>query len=332
MDSKKRLQLMAVITGVSLLWLSGCHANRKPHSEAAVVKAADHTATEVKTAQQVEKNTNEIDLPIKQEVRQSFKLAPNATVSIANINGLLEVETTDSDTAEIYIVRSVRQQDDFNDRDLMIETQSGELRIARSMSQQNDSNNRDSMGEKQSDKLRIRVLQQRKRSFWSMLTPRSDERQRAYLKLPRQVHLYTNGVNGPTRIGEIGGRVEVGGANGPVTVARATGGTEIHGVNGKVEVTLAQLTQGVQVNGVNGNIDLRFAGAVNADIEVRGVNGNINPELPNMTVMNKKYGRLEARVGSGGAPIEVRGVNGNINLLPALTAKSVVTATKTESR
>lgn len=335
MDSKQRLLWIAVITGLSLLLLGGCRMHRKARSEA-VVKAADNPViVETKPTQQVEKSADEIDLPVKQEVRQSYKLAPNATVSIAGVNGLLEVETSDTDKAEIYIVRSVRQQDDFNDRDLMIETQSDKLRIVRSVRRQDDFNERNLLIEPQNDKLRIRFQQQRKRSFWSMLTPRSDERQRAYLKLPRQIHLYTNGVNGVTRIGEIGGRVEVHGSNGPVTVARATGGAEVGGVNGNIEITLAQLTKGVQVHGVNGNINLRFVGALNADIEVRGVNGEVNPELPNVTVMDKKRGRLEARVGSGGAPIEVHSVNGNINLLPALTAQTAkpnTTTAKTAAR
>jgi hypothetical protein len=217
----------------------------------------------------------------------------------------------------------------------VIETQSGESRIARSVGQPDGLNDRDSTNEKQSDKLRIRIQQQRKRSFWSMLTPRSEERQRAYLRLPRQINFYANGVNGVTRIGEIGGRVTVGGANGPVTIARATGGAEAHGVNGNIEMTLVQLSKGIQVNGVNGNVTLRFAGAVNADVAVRGITGNVNPELPNMTVLDKKQGRLEARVGNGGAPIEVRGVNGNINLLPALaaqTAKPAATTTRAEAK
>jgi hypothetical protein len=320
-DRKKTTRLIAVTTGLSLLLLGGCQANRKARPET-VVKAADNTVAEVKTMKHAEKTADEIDFPIKQEVRQSYKLAPGATVSITGINGLLEVETSDTDTAEIYIVCSVRQQNDFNDRDLLIETQSDKLRIVRSTRNQDDFNDRKLPIEQPNDKLRIRVQQQRQRSFWSMLTPRSDERQRAYLKLPRHVHFYTNGVNGAIRVGEIGGRVEIHGSNGEIKVALATGGAEVAGVNGNVEVTLAQLTKGVQVHGVNGNIDLRFTGKVNADVEVRGVNGEVNPNLPNVTVVDKKRGRLDARIGDGGAPIEVRGVNGNINLLPALAAQT----------
>jgi len=332
MNSKRSWQWIAVTVGLSLLLLGGCH--RRSKSEVAV-KAAGVKVGAVEPEKHAEKSADEIDFPVKQEVRQSYKLAPNASVSITGINGLLEVETADTDTAEIYIVRSVRQQDDFNDRDLMVETQSGKSRIVRSVRQPDDSKDRDSMSETQSDKLRIRIQQQRKRSFWSMLTPRSEERQRAYLKLPRQVQLNASGVNGTTRIGEIGGRVGLYGLNGPVTVARATGGAEMHGISGNIEMTLAQFTEGVEVAGVNGNIDLRFAGAVNANIEVRGVNGNVNPELPNVTVLEQKRGRLEARVGTGGPPIEVHAVNGNINLLPALVAQTTkphTTAAKTASR
>jgi hypothetical protein len=114
MDSKRKWQWIAVAVGASLLLLGGCH--RRSRSEAAV-KTAETKVGVVEAAKHAEKSADEIDFPVKQEVRQSYKLAPNAMVSIAGINGLLEVETVDTDTAEIYIVRSARQQDDFNDRD-----------------------------------------------------------------------------------------------------------------------------------------------------------------------------------------------------------------------
>ena len=339
MDSKKRARLIAIMAGLSLLLLGACHANRKARSES-LVKAADgNTAVELKAAKPTEakpaeKSAEEIDLPFKQEVRQSYKLAPNAIVSISGISGSLEVETSGADTAEIYIVRSVSQQDDFNDRDLTIETQSGNSRIVRSVSQGN-LNDRDPRNETQSEKLRIRIQQQRKRSFWSMLTPRGEEHQRAYLKLPRQIQFNAGGIKGVTRIGEIGGRVELNGINGPVTVARATSGAELGGINGNIEITLTQLAKGLQAHGINGNINLRFAGPVNADLEVHGINGNVNPELPNVTVTTQRRGFMEARIGNGGAPIEFGGVRGNINLLPALVAQATkpnTVAARTASR
>jgi hypothetical protein len=307
MMRKTAYLLGAATLGLSLSLLGGCHANRRERvvakDKAAEVK---DKAAEVKD-KAATASTDELDFAVKQEIRQSYKLAPGATVDASGFNGLLEVETSDTDTAEIYIVRSARNEADFDERKVILQ--------------------------QEGNRLIVRIRNNRERSFWAMLGGRHEERQRAYLKLPRQLDLNVSGVNGKTSIGEVGGRVELSGLNGPVTVARATGAAEISGINGKVDVTLAQLAKGVEVHGINGNIDLRFAGEVNADVEVRGVNGNINPELPNVTVKQQKRGRLEARVGKGGSAIEVNGVNGNINLLPAnaqatKTGGSGVTAAK----
>lgn len=275
--SKTAYLFTAAALGMSLSLLGGCHVNRRERAE-----AKDKPAPAA---------SEELDFAVKQEIRQSYKLAPGASVEASGFNGVLEVETSDTDTAEVYIVRSARAQDDFEDRKVIL---------------QQDGN-----------RLIVRMRNNRDRSFWSMLGSRAEERQRVSLKLPRQIDLEVNGVNGKTNIGEVGGRVELNGLNGPVKVARATGAADISGLNGNIEITVAQLAKGVEVHGVNGNVDLRFVGEVNADIEMHGVNGQIKPELPNVTVKDQRRGRLEARVGNGGSAIEVSGVNGNINLLSA---------------
>ncbi len=283
---KKTAYLLgAAALGLSLFVTSGCHGNRRERVEA---KNKELNATGGEQA-----------FTSKQEVRQSYKLTAGSKVEVSGINGLLQIETSDTDTAEIYIIRSARNEEDFNERKLILE--------------------------QKGDSLIVRVRNNRERSFWAFLGSRHDERQHAYLKLPRQIDLDVSGINGKTDIGEIGGRVELSGLNGPVKVARATGGFDLSGVNGNIEATLAQLTKGVDISGVNGSIDLRFAGEVNADIEVHGVNGQINPELPNLSVKEQKRGRLEARIGKGGVSIDVSGVNGNIHFLPAAGAQTTKT-------
>jgi len=293
--SKTAYLLTAATLGMSLSLLGGCHVNRRERAEARERTEAKDVETKDKAAAA---SSEELDYAVKQEIRQSYKLAPGATVAASGFNGLLEVETSDTDTAEVYIVRSARAQDDFEDRKIILQ--------------------------QEGNRLIVRMRNNRDRSFWSMLGSRAEERQRVYLKLPRQIDLDVSGVNGKTNIGEIGGRVELSGLNGPVKVARATGAADISGLNGNIEITVAQLARGVEVHGVNGNVDLRFAGDVNADVQVHGVNGQIKPELPNVTVKDQKRGRLEARIGNGGSAIEVGGVNGNISFLPAAagTAKT----------
>ena len=255
----------------------------------------DSTAAYIKLTK---KDGEPIDLPVKQEIRKEFTLQPNVLVIVRGINGKLDVETSATDKAEVYLVRSARNADDFEERKVNI-------------SIDNDGD------------LAVEIRNNRERSFWSVLGSRHDERQRLQLKLPRSIRFEANNINGNITIGEIDNALMIDGLNGNLKAARVMNRGVFEDVNGNLDVTLANLTKGLAIQGINGNLDLRFADAVNADLEIRGHSGQINNELPNVAVKEKKHGRYEARIGNGGASIEGNGINGNFNLLPAVKAPNL---------
>jgi hypothetical protein len=247
----------------------------------------------------VDKGGEGVDFPEREEIRRSYSLNPNAEVSIHNISGRVDVETADTDHAELLLIRSARKRDDFQFRKINIEHAP--------------------------DSLLIRVEEDRK-SIFSSLGMIPEGRQRVMLKLPRKVRLETNRVNGNVTIGEIDGIVEVRGVNGKVNVAQATGEAAFRGINGSIDATVAKLSRdGIGLSSINGNTTLRFIGEVNADVEARGFNGRVESELPNTEVRKgeKRFGRYEARIGTGGAQIAIRGVNGNVRLMKSEKADTV---------
>ncbi len=155
----------------------------------------------------------------------------------------------------------------------------------------------------------------------------SSPHEKVTLKLPRQISLVTEGVNGSVNVGEIDGPVEVHGVNGRVDIAQATGSAEFHGINGNISVALTRLEkEAVSLNGVNGNIELRLAEGISVELEAHGMNGRVSSDLPDFVVDEKRHGNYRARVGSGGNSISANGINGNIRLSRASSA-----AIKTES-
>ena len=233
-----------------------------------------------------EREYDEKDLPEREEMRQSYQLAPGASVTVSGINGAVSVETSNTSTAEVYVVRSARSREDLEHRKVIIEnTPAG---------------------------LVVRGEQERFHPW------HGDVRQRVMLKLPRQVDLTAKGVNGHVTVGEVDGPVKLSGINGRVEVAQATGYSEISGINGRVVMTIAHLGErGIHVSGINGGIELRFAEGLNADLSVTGINGDVDTELPNVTVQGRvSRSNFHARIGSGGAPITVSGVNGHVHLAP----------------
>jgi hypothetical protein len=232
------------------------------------------------------------DLIEKEEFRQTYALSAGAKVELRGINGAAEVETSNSPTAEVHIIRSARNREDLQYQRIVVE-HTGNTLIVR--------------GENDHDGFRGR---------------NREVRQRVTLKIPRQVEFVASGINGRVRAGEIDGSVNLNGINGSVEVAGAAGYANISGINGRVLVTIARFGErGMDLNGINGGVEVRFTEDINADLEVTGCNGAVHADLPNVTLTGKVSRRdFRARIGSGGARITVSGVNGRVRLARAGSA------------
>jgi hypothetical protein len=224
---------------------------------------------------------------VREEIRKNYELAAGARVEVSGINGWVKIETSDTKTADIYIERTGESQEVLNRRKITIENTSAGLTIR---------------GDKGDSGFLSRV-------FGSRPT------EHVTLRLPRQISLVTNGVNGSVTSEEIDGSVEVNGINGKVDVAQASGSAALSGINGNVSVGLKQIGKGgVDLNGINGNIELRLSEGVNASLEAHGMNGQVTTDLPNVTVDKSHHGSYSAQIGSGGNSISASGINGNIRL------------------
>lgn len=222
---------------------------------------------------------------VRQEIRETYQLAPGARVELSGLNGAVKIETSDSKTAEVYIERTASSQEAMDRRKVTIEADANSLTIR---------------GEKNND------------GFFSRFFG-SSAGERTTLKLPRQVMLSAKGVNGAFVTSDIDGTVDVSGINGRVQIASAVGRATFKGINGNMVVGLKKIEQeGVTLKGINGNIELQLGSDVNADFDARGMNGRLVTDLPNVSIDKSKHGSYSARIGNGGAGITAKGINGNI--------------------
>lgn len=241
---------------------------------------------------------------VRDEIRRSYELANGAKVEVEGINGSVKIETSDTRTAEIYIERTAKNAEALQRRKIVIEQTASHLKIR---------------GEKGDAGLISRLFG-------------SSPHEKVTLKLPRQISLVTQGVNGALTVGEVDGPVEVHGVNGKVEIAQATGSAEFHGINGNISVALTRLQkEAVSLNGVNGNIELRLGEGVNVDLEAHGMNGRVSSDLPGFVLDEARHGNYRARVGSGGNSISANGINGNIRLSRSTSAAINTEAAKTKA-
>lgn len=295
------------------LFAGGCHHRSGAH-RADNAKSGETESAETASASEPQANLSftaadedGVDLAEKEEIRRKYTLKPDSSVHIRGINGGVKIETSETNTAEVLIVRSAKKRDDLQYNKINIEHSD--------------------------DNLTIRVENDRK-SIFSSIGSKPEGHQRVVLKLPRKIELELNGANGKIAIGEILGQLRMNGINGEIKATRIGGETEIHGLNGGLDASFAPLTgNGIELGGINGNIDLRFEGEVNADLNAWGVNGQINADLPNVQHKDNEEagrGRMKARIGTGGTQIRVNGINGNVSLSKA--QKSTTGAAKLASK
>jgi hypothetical protein len=224
------------------------------------------------------------DYQERDEFRQSYQLAPGSTVEVRNINGPLEIQTTNGNTVEVYVVRTARTKADLQYRRVIVESTPTSLRV---------------YTEEPPEEARNEA----------------HVRHRAVLKLPRPSELTVKNINGNTRVGEVDGPVRLGNINGELEVGHATAFAELTNVNGNMALTIERLSdRGIQMRNVNGNINLQFLDSVNADLDVKMFNGTVNSSLSNMSVQKISRSSFRGQIGAGGTPISGTHINGVITI------------------
>ena len=232
---------------------------------------------------------------VHEEIRQSYPLAPGASVELTNINGAIRIETSDTNTADVYVERLASSNEALGRRKVIIEADPNNLRIR---------------GEKGDV------------GFFERLFG-SNPSEKLTLKLPREIALHTKGVNGALIVAELDGPVEVRGVNGRVQIAAANG-AEFKGINGNITIGLKRLNNdGVTLGGINGNIELQLTPGINAAFDAHGINGNVVSDLSEVSIDRSKRGTYSGQIGSGGSSvITAKGINGNIRLTRSTLASA----------
>ena len=231
---------------------------------------------------QQRRSTGDREYTEREDINQTYELAPGARVELSVISGSVDVETTNGNTAQVHIVRMGETRADLDCYTIAIDHTPNSLIMRHKQ-------------ERTSDCQNIRAKQQ------------------VTLKLPRSVDLKLNAISGPVKIGEIDGSLRLSGISGRVDVAQALGYSEISGISGVLSISIPRLSErGIRVSGISGKVELRLANDLNADLDVSGINGDVNAGASNVTLNKVGHSKFAGRVGSGGSVISVSGISGSV--------------------
>jgi DUF4097 and DUF4098 domain-containing protein YvlB len=224
---------------------------------------------------------------VTEQINKTITLAPGSNVTIRGINGRVNIETWDSDKAEINITIKASDREALERRPILVD---------------NTPNS-----------LTIRTVEDREGRRWR--GERGWVRHEVNLKLPKSINLKISSVNGTVGVGAITGEVAVSSVNGRVDVAQAGTATELSSINGRVSLSLLRLGEGgLRVSSVNGGVEIGLPASTNAEVDVRSVNGGIDSDLPITVQGEMKRGQMRGTIGAGGPQITVTSVNGGVTL------------------
>lgn len=270
------------------------------------------------------KRAGDGELRERDEIRQTFRLTPGTHVEVSSIRGTVEIETADTEVAEVHIVRSAERRADLEKFKVTVENKPQGLIIRGEQNQRTSGSGFD-----------------------------ADVHHHVMLKLPRRVDLSVQSVSGAVKVGDVGGQlmvnsvsgslsigvvdgqVQVGSVSGGVSIGQANRQAEIKSVSGNLSIGqaigslnvmsvsgtlsagISQLGQrGVHISSVSGEVELRFKDELNAQLSTDNISGELSLEVPNVNVQSRpNASALRALIGKGGPPISINSVSKGVRLV-----------------
>src|SRR5262245_4240805 len=224
---------------------------------------------------------------VTNQINKTVKLAPGSNVRVNIVSGDINIETWDSDQAEINITVKASDIAAMERQPIIVEDTPNSLTIRVEDDKEGRRRGRD-------------------RGWVS-----HDVR----LKLPKSVNLKAGSVNGNIDVGAITGEVNASSVNGGIVIAQAGSATNLSSVNGSISISLLRLGEnGLRVSTVNGGVKIGLPSETSAEINFHSVNGSVNSDLPITVIGEVKRGELRGRIGDGGPQITISSVNGGVTL------------------
>ena len=261
------------------------------------------------------------DFKERDEINQTYQLAPGARVEVSSIRGPVEITTGDTATAEVRIIRSARTRADLEHHKIEIEQTSNSL-VIRGRDETEQRWERIQVDHQVILKLPRRIdLSVKRISGWIKVGDVDGQTHLSSISGSAVLgnvggRLQVGSISGSLEVGNLGGEARVNSISGNVEMGQVNGSLDVTSVSGGVTATLVNLSpEGVHIRSVSGSVEIGFKSEVNADFESAHVSGQVYLDVPNVTRdSEEKSSNVRARISAGGTPITISSVSGNIRL------------------
>lgn len=141
----------------------------------------------------------------------------------------------------------------------------------------------------------------------------SDSKVNYIIKVPDNLIVSSETVNGSINITNINNDVFAQTVNGAVNIGNCSGLIKLNSVNGTVNCNLDSNFKSLQIDVVNGSVNVGNLKNINAEINAQTVNGKVKYKDLSINNLSADKRSLTGTLGSGGKSIIVNAVNGKIH-------------------
>lgn len=265
--------------------------------------------------------TDNGDFQEREEINQTYELAPGARVEVSSIRGPVEIVNGDAATAQVQIIRTARTRTDLEHHKIEIQQTANSL-VVRGVQEEQRSGRNIQVNHHVILKL-PRSIELSVSSVSGSLKVANVDGQTSVNSISGSANignvgakLKVNSISGNVEVGNVGAEARLNSISGNLGLGQVNGPLEVSSVSGGVNATLTSLSpQGIHIKSVSGSIEIRFQSDVNADFDAQGVSGRVYFDVPNVARDSEEDSpNVRARIGAGGTPISISSVSGNIRL------------------
>lgn len=235
------------------------------------------------------------DSAVTETIESTHAVTADASLSLENINGNVEIGTWDRAEIRVVALKSARSQEALDAIEVRIE----------------------------SDDTHVSVKTHYNRKEGSFLGKWTNSGEVTYtVTVPTGASLrHVRNVNGKIAVDGVCGQVDVATVNGSIETDGLRADAKLETVNGNVKARFASVSaaQSIEIGSVNGGSEIVLPDDADFGIKARTVHGRIRTDF-DLEVDSPKHGpgsRLNGRIGEGAASVEISTVNGAIRVSKA---------------
>jgi len=229
----------------------------------------------------------------KENVKYTLNGNGKTSIHIENINGKINISNSNDTTGVISIEAEIIADVKHDEQDRSIENV--KIKIDTTTSE-------------------IRIETEINNTSSGMFRKGNNGEVNYTLKIPANMKVHTETVNGTTTITRINNDVRAETVNGKINIFNCQGNIDVDGVNGSVLCNVDSLTAGIKISIINGDVKIGGLKNVDADVSASTLHGRVKFKDLTFTDINSEKRTLSGILGKGGSTIRVESTNGSISL------------------